>query len=62
MPIQINKESGGKLVAVYVSGKLAKEDYEHIVPERVYGEPFPLRFQGLHYCPGANLRNWLRPV
>jgi hypothetical protein len=33
MPIQINEESGGKLLAVHVSGKLAKEDYEHFVPE-----------------------------
>ena len=33
MPIQLNEEKGGKLLAVHVSGKLAKADYEHFVPE-----------------------------
>ena len=33
MSIQLNEESGGKLVVVHVSGKLAKADYEHFVPE-----------------------------
>jgi hypothetical protein len=33
MPIQLQEESGGKLVAVHVSGKLAKADYERFVPE-----------------------------
>jgi hypothetical protein len=33
MPIQVNEEHGGKLLAVHVSGKLAKSDYEHFVPE-----------------------------
>ena len=33
MPIQLNEENGGKILAVHVSGKLAKEDYEHFVPE-----------------------------
>ena len=33
MPIQLNEENGGKLLAVHVSGKLAKADYEHFVPE-----------------------------
>lgn len=33
MPIQLNEENGGKLLAVHVSGKLAKEDYAHFVPE-----------------------------
>jgi len=33
MPIQLNEENGGKLLAVHVSGKLVKADYEHFVPE-----------------------------
>jgi hypothetical protein len=33
MAIQLNEENGGKLLAVCVSGKLAKADYEHFVPE-----------------------------
>jgi hypothetical protein len=33
MTIQLNEESGGKLLVVHVSGKLVKEDYEHFVPE-----------------------------
>ena len=33
MPIQIKQENGGKLVAVQVTGKLVKADYEHFVPE-----------------------------
>ena len=33
MPIQLNEENGGKMLAVHVSGKLAKADYEHFVPE-----------------------------
>ena len=33
MPIQLNEENDGKLLAVHVSGKLAKADYEHFVPE-----------------------------
>ena len=33
MAIQLNEENGGKLLAVGVSGKLAKADYEHFVPE-----------------------------
>jgi hypothetical protein len=33
MPIQVNEEHGGKLLAVHVSGKLARVDYEHFVPE-----------------------------
>ena len=32
MPIQLNAESGGKLLAVSVSGKLEKSDYEHLEP------------------------------
>jgi hypothetical protein len=33
MPIQIKEENGRKLVAVQVTGKLVKADYEHFVPE-----------------------------
>jgi len=33
MPIQFNEESGGKILAVHVSGRLAKSDYEEFVPE-----------------------------
>ena len=33
MPIQIKEENGGKFVAVQVSGKLVKADYELLVPE-----------------------------
>jgi hypothetical protein len=33
MPIQLNEENGGKVLAVHVSGKLAKADYERFVPE-----------------------------
>lgn len=33
MPVQLNEENDGKVFAVHVSGKLAKEDYEHFVPE-----------------------------
>jgi hypothetical protein len=33
MSIQLNEESHGKVLAVYVSDKLKKEDYEQFVPE-----------------------------
>ena len=33
MPIQLKEENGGKILAVHVSGRLAKADYEHFVPE-----------------------------
>ena len=33
MPIRLNEENGGKVLAVNVSGKLAAADYEHFVPE-----------------------------
>ena len=33
MPIHINEPGGGKFLDVQVSGKLAKADYEHFVPE-----------------------------
>jgi hypothetical protein len=33
MPINLTEENGGKLLAVQVSGKLVKADYEHFVPE-----------------------------
>jgi hypothetical protein len=33
MPIQLTEENGGRILSVHVSGKLAKADYEHFVPE-----------------------------
>jgi hypothetical protein len=33
MPVQLNIDSGGEFLAVHVSGKLAKADYERFVPE-----------------------------
>ena len=33
MPIQLEEENDGKMLAVHVSGKLAAADYEHFVPE-----------------------------
>ena len=33
MPIQLTEENGGRILGVHVSGKLAKADYEHFVPE-----------------------------
>ena len=33
MPIRIQEEEGGKVIALHVSGKLEKADYEHFVPE-----------------------------
>ena len=33
MPIQLDEKNGGRVLAVHVSGKLAKADYEHFVPE-----------------------------
>ena len=33
MSIQLNEENGGKILVIHVSGKLAKADYEHFVPE-----------------------------
>ena len=33
MPIQLHEENGGKILAVHISGKLVKADYEHFVPE-----------------------------
>lgn len=32
MPIQLNEENSGKLLAVHVSGKLVKDDYADFVP------------------------------
>lgn len=39
MPIQLNEELGGKQLALHVSGKLTKADYEYFVPEfeRLFG-------------------------
>ena len=33
MSIHVNEEHGGKMLAVHVSGKLVKADYEQFVPE-----------------------------
>ena len=33
MPIQLNEENSGKVLAIHVSGKLVKADYGHFVPE-----------------------------
>jgi len=33
MPIQLKEENEGQVLVVHVSGKLAKEDYGHFVPE-----------------------------
>jgi len=33
MPIHLKEENGGKILAVHVSGRLAKSDYEDFVPE-----------------------------
>ena len=45
MPIQLNEEIDGRLLVVHVSGKLAKADYEHFVPEfeRLVGQHGKLR-------------------
>ena len=45
MPIRLNEENGGKVLAVSVSGKLAKADYEQFVPEfeRLVQQHGPLR-------------------
>jgi hypothetical protein len=32
MPIKLNEENGGNVLAIHVSGKLASSDYEHFVP------------------------------
>jgi hypothetical protein len=33
MPIRLNEEHGGKVLAVHLSGKLVAADYERFVPE-----------------------------
>ena len=33
MPIDLTEEDGGKMLAVHVSGKLVKADYDYFVPE-----------------------------
>ena len=44
MPLQLNEEDNGRLLAVHISGKLTKTDYEHFVPEferllHLHGKP-----------------------
>ncbi len=45
MPVQLNEEDGGKILVIQVSGKLARVDYEHFVPEveRLIGQHGTLR-------------------
>jgi hypothetical protein len=40
MSVDLHEEMGGKILAVNLSGKLTKEDYEHFVPavERLIGQ------------------------
>jgi len=33
MTIQLSEQNAGKVMSLHISGKLAKEDYEHFVPE-----------------------------
>jgi hypothetical protein len=33
MPIRLDEQVGGKILAVHVNGKLAKADYERFEPE-----------------------------
>ncbi len=44
-PFRLNEEDGGKILVVHVSGKLAKADYEHFLPEveRLVGQHGKLR-------------------
>jgi hypothetical protein len=61
MPIQLKEEDGGKVLAVHVSGKLVKTDYEHFVPEfeRLVRQHGPLRLlfemTGFHGWEGSAL-------
>lgn len=45
MSIQLQEENGGRVLAVHVSGKLVKADYEQFVPEfeRLIRQPGKLR-------------------
>ena len=33
MSVELREENDGKILVIHVTGKLAKEDYEHFVPE-----------------------------
>ena len=33
MAIELSEQNGGKILEVHASGKLTKDDYEHLVPE-----------------------------
>ena len=33
MSVDLHEEAGGKILEIKLTGKLAKEDYEHLVPE-----------------------------
>jgi hypothetical protein len=56
MPIQLNEENGGKVLAIHVSGKLANADYEHFVPEfdRLVAQNGKLRV----YFDMSNFHGW----
>jgi hypothetical protein len=63
MPIQLDEQNGGKILVVHVSGKLAKADYEHFVPEfeRLVRQHEKLRvlfdMTGFHGWEGSALRD-----
>jgi hypothetical protein len=35
MAVDLQQDAGGKILAIKLTGKLTKEDYEHFVPTRV---------------------------
>jgi len=45
MPVELHEEDGGKVLAVKLSGKLTKEDYQRFVPEveRLVGQHGKIR-------------------
>jgi hypothetical protein len=45
MPVELREEDGGKILVVILSGKLARDDYRHFVPEveRLIGQHGKLR-------------------
>jgi hypothetical protein len=59
MPIQLNEENSGKVLAIHVSGKLVKADYGHFVPEferrvRQHGKVRVLDKKWQHGTTGKN--------
>ena len=70
MSIQFNAESGGNILTIHVSGKLAKSDYEEFVPEferlvRQHGmaefcKPFTqANIRDFDHADSAVTRKWL---